>query len=57
MKIIQAAKLLGVTPQFLRVALQQNKFEFGVAIKQSSRWTYYINESMLMNYIGGKEKR
>lgn len=55
MNITDAAKIIGVTPQFLRIALQQEKFPFGVAIKTSTRWTYYINETRLKKYLDGKE--
>lgn len=54
MSVIEAAKLLEMSPQTLRLALQQNKFMFGVAIKTSeNRYTYYINEKMLQNYVKG----
>lgn len=41
--------------QTLRLALQQGLFDFGVAVKTSpNRYTYYINESRLESYLGGK---
>ena len=50
-----AAKLLGMNVQTLRLALRQNLFDFGVAVHTSeNRFTYYINETRLMNYLEGK---
>lgn len=54
--IEEAAKLLEISPQCLRVALQRDKFPFGIAVKQSERrYTYYINRKQLVNYIGGTQ--
>lgn len=54
MLVSEAANRLGMSPQTLRLALQQNKFTFGVAIKTSqNRYTYYINEKLLKNYMRG----
>ncbi|MBQ8559083.1 MAG: hypothetical protein IJ439_03760 [Tyzzerella sp.] len=52
--IKEAAEILGCTQQFLRVALQQNKFPFGNAIKTSSEYTYYINRGRLMAWMKGE---
>lgn len=49
--IKQAAELLGVSQQFLRIGLQQGKFPFGVAVKTSTRWSYYINSAHFMKYL------
>ena len=41
MTIKEAAKLLGMSPQCLRMGLIQGVFDFGVAIKTSERrYTY-----------------
>lgn len=54
MLVSEAAKKLGMNTQTLRLALQQDKFPFGVAVKTSeNRWTYYINEQRLENYLLG----
>lgn len=52
MKISEAAELLRVSPQTLRVGLQQNKFTFGTAIKTSSHYTYHISTAKLYEYLG-----
>lgn len=39
----EAAAIMDVDPQFLRIALRQGRFsEFGTAVKMK-RWAYYIN--------------
>lgn len=48
--INQAASIMGVSPQFLRVALQQGKFPFGVAVKMK-RWAYFINPDKFDDYL------
>lgn len=46
----EAAAIMGVTPQFLRLALQQGRFTFGTAVK-FKRWSYYINEKKFYEYL------
>lgn len=53
----QAAKRLGVTPQFLRMGLRANKFPFGVAVKMQKRWVYYINANRFERYLAGEDMR
>lgn len=54
MLVSEAAKRLGMNTQTLRLALQQKLFNFGVAVKTSeNRFTYYINEKQLENYLEG----
>lgn len=55
MKIKEASEILGLSQQALRIGLQRNKFDFGVAIKMSNRYTYYINREKFNNYIKGKK--
>ncbi len=56
MLVSEAAKTLGMNTQTLRLALQQDKFPFGVAVHTSeNRFTYYINETRLEKYIAGKD--
>lgn len=50
----EAAKRLGMSTQTLRLALQQNLFPFGVAVKTSkNRYTYAIFETRLEKYLEG----
>ena len=46
------AEILGVSPQFIRIGLQQKTLPIGSAVKLSSKWTYHISYELLKNYIG-----
>lgn len=48
----EAAMILNVSPQFVRIAMQQGKLPIGTAIKISSIWTYHISEKLLQEYSG-----
>lgn len=51
----EAAEMLGMSPQCLRIALRMEKFPFGVAVKGSERrWTYYVNKVQLEMYLRGE---
>ncbi len=49
----EAAKLIGKPPQFVRLALQQGRVDFGFAVKGEGRWSYHISIKKLQEYIGG----
>ena len=54
MLVSEAADLLGMNTQTLRLALRQGLFDFGVAVLTSeNRYTYYINEVRLQKYLEG----
>lgn len=58
-KIAEAANMLGLPPQTLRVFLQNGKFkEFAEVNKAngSSHWNYYINRNRLENYLQTKNE-
>lgn len=49
-----ASKLLGISEQGLRLALQQRLFnEFGIAVKHKDEYSYYINRKRLQKYLEG----
>jgi len=48
--INDAAEIMEVTPQFLRIALQQGRFPFGVGVEMS-QWAYYINTERFLCYM------
>ena len=52
----QAADVLNVSQQFIRIGLQRKTLPIGSAVKMSSRWTYHISEHLLEQYTG-KEVR
>lgn len=53
MSIDEAAALMGVSKQFVRVGLQKGIFPFGYAVQVSSeRFTYFISRQKFMDYTG-----
>lgn len=48
----KAARLLGVSEQFIRLGLQFGQLPIGYAVKMSSVWTYHISPKQLFDYIG-----
>ncbi len=50
--VVEAAKILHVSDQFVRIGLQQNVLPVGTALKMSSKWTYQISEKLLAEYSG-----
>lgn len=49
--VAKAAEIMGVSKEFVRIGLQRGVLDFGVAVKLSSRYTYYINPQRFENYI------
>lgn len=56
MKVEDAAKILGVAAQHLRIGLQRDKYPFGTAVDQSGkgRYRYHIFPERLKAYIEGR---
>ncbi len=54
-KVTDAAKIMGVTPMFLRLGLRQKCFPFGTAVKMNRRWAYYIHGGKFTEYMKGRE--
>lgn len=54
-KIKEAAELLGVSQQFIRIGMQRNQLPIGTAVKMSSVWTYYVSRDRLNAYLEGKD--
>ena len=48
----EAAVIMGVSPQFIRIGMQTGQLPIGSAIKMSSIWTYYISQNRLAEYVG-----
>lgn len=46
-----AARLMGVSGQFIRIGLQQGVLPFGYAVKRQ-RWSYYISPMKFSEYTG-----
>ena len=45
----EAAEIMGASPQFIRIGLQQAIFPWGYAVRISRRWTYYINKAKFLS--------
>lgn len=51
-KVTEAAAILHVSDQFVRVGLQRGILPIGAAVQMSSRWTYNISPKLLADYTG-----
>lgn len=49
--ISDVARSLGISPQSLRIGLQNGELPFGSAIKTSGKYTYLIYEKKLKEYL------
>lgn len=50
--VVEAAKILHVSDQFVRIGMQRNVLPIGTALKMSSKWTYQISAGKLAEYSG-----
>lgn len=50
--VVEAAKILDASPEYIRYALRQGMIPIGSAAKMSSRWTYHISPKLLAEYSG-----
>ncbi len=48
----EAAAILHVSQQFVRIGMQQKQLPIGTALKMSSKWTYQISAGLLAQYSG-----
>ena len=55
-KVKDAAKLLGVSEQFIRIGMQRGILPIGSCVKMSSVYTYHISKARLDEYIGNRQK-
>ena len=51
-----AAAKLQMSPQSLRLALQQGRVPFGFAAQSEKGWTYHISSAKLQEYLGTKKE-
>ena len=49
----EAADIMGVSQQFVRLGMQRKELPIGAAVKMSSKWTYYISPERLRAYMTG----
>lgn len=56
MSVNECAKLLGKSPQFVRIGLQRGILPFGYAIKMSTKWCYHISAAKVYEYLGNNNE-
>ena len=56
LSIKEAAALMNVSEQFIRVGMQRNLLPFGFAVKNKSKWCYYISPVKFTEATGIKLK-
>ncbi len=55
--VAEAARVMGVSPQFLRLSLQREGLPFGTAVQFDKRWSYYINRERFEKYMSGEDMK
>lgn len=53
--IKRASELMGISQQFLRVLIQNEKLSFASAVKSKSHYQYYICSKGLAEHLGINE--
>jgi len=52
----EAARIMGVTPMFIRMGLRHGRLPFGVAVQMpSGRWRYYISAERFERWLLGQD--
>ena len=57
MKVSEAAAILGVSSQAIRIGIQTGKLPIGTCIKVKQRWNYVIPKERFEAYVSGKDLR
>lgn len=52
LKVKEAAQILGISPQGIRLGMQLQKLPIGIAVKINSKWNYHISQKLLFDYMG-----
>ena len=54
--VVEAARLMGKDPMWLRLMLRENRLPFGIGSlnKNGTRWNYYISPKKFTEYTGIK---
>ncbi|MEA4846697.1 MAG: hypothetical protein VB106_05615, partial [Clostridiaceae bacterium] len=48
----EAAQIMGVSQQFVRIGMQEKLLTIGTAVQMSSIWTYHISPKLFYEYVG-----
>lgn len=54
-KVKEAAELLGVSEQYIRLGMQRGQLPIGSCVKLSSKWTYHISRGRIEAYLSEKD--
>ena len=52
MSVAEAAEIMGVSKDYIRIGLQRGLLPFGTALKMSNRYTYFISAKKFFEYLG-----
>lgn len=53
MKVIDVAKKLGKSPEFVRIGLRTGRLPFGSAVQVSpNKWSYHVSDKLFKEYMG-----
>ena len=56
LNVIEVAKIIQKTPQYVRIGLQQQRLPFGDAVQnENGRWSYCIYQNKFYEYVGIKK--
>lgn len=50
-KVSDAARIMGVADEFIRLGIIKGLLPFGIAIKRGSKYTYYISPGQFAEYL------
>lgn len=55
LSVVEAAKIMDVSPQFIRLGLQQGRLPIGTAVQSSeNRWVYDVRKHLVREYMGAE---
>ena len=49
--VTEAAKIMDVSPSYIRMGIRCGRLPFGTAVKMSSQWTYHISRAAFEQYL------
>jgi len=54
-KVAEAASMMGVSPQYVRIGIQRGWLPIGTCVKVDKRWNYHIPRERLNAYLEGRD--
>ncbi len=55
LSVKEAAEKMGIPIMALYIGLREDKYPFGVAVKQEKEWSYYINRQRFELWMSGAD--